>query len=397
MILQYAVGGAIIPFITVLLRDRGLSVAEVSLILSANSAALIFAPFLWGMIADRFIPLNRLFAVMNSLAILSLGLFSIFHSFWGSLLTFSCFFACFQPAPTLVNALCFRHLKNPVEDFAPLRAWGSFGWILPSLPIFLYLARFPVKNFEFIVYLTMGICLWMTVTSYSLPHIAPGSIHRLASGGHGLTYFQALKKLIHNSGYMVVFGSYFLASASFCIQSYYAPAQLSDLGLARAWIGPMQCIGVVVELICFYYRKAFLRRTGYAGSVLIGSLMLVVRQTLFATTDNLVVLCASYAMVGMTVVFYYIGVSIVVDALADEEVKATAQSLLLLCSSGLGPLFANWAVNRIMHQAGANLKNVFWFASVLSGAAVIVLWMGREKLTPHGKLTAVPDKAAAAL
>jgi predicted MFS family arabinose efflux permease len=385
MILQYAVGGAMIPFITVLLRDRGLNVSEISQILAANSAALIFAPFLWGMIADRFIPLNRLFAVMNTLAAVALGLFAEFHDFWGSLLTFTVFFGCFQPAPTLVNALCFRHLENPVEEFAPLRAWGSLGWILPSLPIFLYLACFPVNNFEFIIYLAIGLCLLMALASFWLPHTPPGSAQRTEGTRRRLTYFQALRLLTHNPGYLVVLASYFLVSASFCIQSYYSPPRLTDLGLSRAWIGPAQSAGVIVEILCFYYRKAILRRTGYAGSVLAGSFMLFLRQLLFASVDSLPWLCVSYVLVGMTVVFYYIGVSILIDALAVEEVKATAQSLLLLCSSGLGPAFANWAVHRIVHGISGELKTVFWFSTLLAGAAMMVLWLGRRMIMPKEK------------
>ena len=387
MILQYAVGGAIIPFITVLLRDRGLTVAQISLILSANSAALIFSPFFWGMIGDRYIPLNRLFVVMNLLAAIALGFFAIHPGFWGSLISFTLFYACFQPTPTLVNALCFRHLDNPIEDFAPLRAWGSLGWILPSLPIFCYFALHPVKNFEFIIYLTLGLSLLMAATAFILPHTPPGAAHRQPDR-HRLTYFQAMKRLIHNPGYLAVLASYFLISASFCIQAFYSPPRLSDLGLGRAWIGPVQCIGVVVEIICFYYRKPFLKWTGYAGSVLAGSLVLVARQVLFATSDNLALLCASYVLVGMTVVFYHIGVSIVVDALADEEVKATAQSLLLLCSSGLGPLFANWAVTGIIRWSGPDLKVVFWFSTVLAAAAAVTLWLGRRKMTPHAQTPA---------
>ena len=72
MVLQYAVGGAFFPFITLLLRDRGWSVAEISRVFTLGSAALLISPFLWGLLADRWIPLNRVFGLMNGLAALAL-------------------------------------------------------------------------------------------------------------------------------------------------------------------------------------------------------------------------------------------------------------------------------------------------------------------------------------
>ena len=56
MALQFAAGGAVIPFITLLLRDRGLDFAHVSQIFLASSASLLVFPFLWGMLADRWVP-----------------------------------------------------------------------------------------------------------------------------------------------------------------------------------------------------------------------------------------------------------------------------------------------------------------------------------------------------
>jgi hypothetical protein len=255
------------------------------------------------------------------------------------------------------------------------------------LPIFFYLAWRPVANYEFIVYLTMGLCLLMVLTSFSIPHTPPGSA-KTQGDGPKLSYFQALKRLVHNRGYLIVLASYFLVSASFCIQSYYSPPRLCDLGLNRAWIGPAQCIGVVAELICFYYRKPILQFTGYAGSVLIGSGVLLLRQFMFALMGSLPWLLASYVLVGMTVVFYYIGITIVIDHLAAKEVKATAQSLMLLCSSGVGPLFANWTVNRIVGGVGGGLTHVFWFAAALAGGALLVLWLGRHQIVPHEKTAA---------
>ena len=384
MVLQYAVGGAIIPFITLLLRDRGLSVEQISLVLLVSSAALLASPFVWGMLADRFLPLNRLFGIMNLLSLAALAGFGRQKSVAGLAVLFTLFYACFQPAPMLVNALCFRHLPRPLVQFAPLRMWGSVGWILPSLPIFVWLFWRPAGNFEFILYVTMALSLGMAGLSLVLPATPPGAGRRGRSSGPGLGYAEAVGRLLKNPNYLVLLISYFLISASFTIQAFYSPPRLADLGLSRAWMGPVQSIGVAMEILMFRYRSVVIGHLSYAGSILFGCLVLTVRQLLFAYVNNLPVLAISYLLVGVTVVFYHIGVSILVDAIATVEVKATAQTLLVLCGSGLGPMFANGAVGGLARVTGPDLKAVFLLGSVLAGLASGLIWWRSAQLVPHG-------------
>ena len=127
MLVQLAVGGAVIPFVTLLFEDRGLSLNQISLVFLAASTTLLVFPFLWGFIADRYFALDRLFIVINLLGAGALGFLATQHGFWGLLAGFAWLTACLNPSFTLVNALAFHHLANPREQFGKLRAWGSLG------------------------------------------------------------------------------------------------------------------------------------------------------------------------------------------------------------------------------------------------------------------------------
>src|SRR5688572_1534852 len=135
MLLQFTVGGAVLPFVTLLLRDRGLSMGQIGLVFSCASATLLVAPFFWGMLADRFMPLDRVFTLLNLLGGSALVALAMQTNVLGLSLTYVIFFACFTPTLSLINALCFHHLPDPVNQFSAVRSWGSVGWILPFLPI----------------------------------------------------------------------------------------------------------------------------------------------------------------------------------------------------------------------------------------------------------------------
>ncbi len=380
MILQYAVGGALMPFITLLLRERGMNVAEVSHILLAGSTILLVSPFFWGMLADKYVPLNRLFIWMNAFSVAGLLVFLLQDHFLGLLLSFLVFYACYQPAPMLVNALSYRHLPNPVEQFGSLRLWGSVGWILPSIPVFAWLWFRPRADFGFATATAILCSAAMMWVAWYLPHTPPGASQRSRRGQAPIPYGQAFRKLMKNRSYLVVLASYFLISASFCIQAFYSPAKLVDLGLNRAWIGPAQCFGVLVEILLFPWRSALVRRLNYGPTILLGCLTLTLRQLLFGFSNNLWLLCVSYALVGITVVLYHIGVSLLVEEIAGPEVKSTAQTLLVLCSAGLGPMFANWLAGLLGTAGPEGLDPVFHCGSVLAALACVLLLLRGSRL-----------------
>jgi MFS family permease len=386
MLLQFAIGGSIFPFITILLRDRGLHYGEISLIFLASSSTLLVFPFFWGMLADRYIPIQRLFTFLNFFAIVFLAAFAGQTSFWGLLISFTLFQAFFHPTLTLVNPLCFHYLQNPREQFARLRAWGSMGWIIPALPMFAWFAWNDNGSADFVVYLAMVLACGMVAVSLRLPPTPHDGQSAELKVRARQAYWPALKKLVRNWNYLTLLGSMFLVAASFSLLVYYSPPVLEELGVQRQWIGPIQCIGVVFEVLMFRFLPRMIVRWNYSGCMLAGCLALVARHLLFAYSDNALLLSASYLLVGVVIVFYTTGVSLLVNVIAAVEVRATAQTLLVFFGSGLGPMSANWAAGKLAVQAGDSLQPVFMLAAGLAGLASLLILLRGTRLNRSGEI-----------
>ncbi|MEK7676728.1 MAG: MFS transporter [Verrucomicrobiota bacterium] len=352
---------------------------ECALFFAASSTLLVF-PLLWGMLADRHISLNRLFTVLNLVAVVALVLLANSKTFWGLLISFSLFSACFNPTLTLINALCFRHLQSPREQFGLLRAWGSAGWMIPSLPIYLWLVKARAADLGFVLYLGAGLGLAMVVMTLFLPHTPSGARSPGTDRSQELGYWPAMKRLLRDANFIAILVSFFLVAASFSILVYYSPPFLEACGIDRAWIGPTQCIGVVFEIILFRWLPRFIDHWSYRASILLGCFALLLRHLLFAWSGNPWLLAGSYLLAGMVIVFYHIGVSILVNAMAGPEVRATAQTLLVLFGSGLGPMFANGVAGRLAAQASDNLRPVFLFAAALAALAAAMILARGSKL-----------------
>jgi len=380
MLLQFAIGGAVLPFLTLFLQDKGLDLTQISAIFLGASGMLLVFPFFWGMLADRFIPLNRLFSILNLLLIVLLGVFARQESWPALALSYMAFYACFNPSLVLLNPLSFFHLADPRQDFGALRAWGSIGWMLPSGILFYWLAVDPAMDLTITIHLGMAIAAIMFLVSFSLPHTPLGVTHTLETDEPGLTYGQGIRKLAANPAYLILLAVYFLVASSFAIQAIYSPALLEEQGLARKWIGPAQCIGVVLEVFLFQWQKKFFGRLSHAHAILIGAVCMLLRHLVFSFSDSLALLILSHLFTGMVIVFHHIGASILVNAIAPREVRSTAQTLLVLFGSGLGPMFANFCVGLIARETGQNLRMIFLFAAALSALGCAILCLSTRRL-----------------
>jgi MFS family permease len=380
MAVQFAVGGAVIPFVSMLLRDRGLDFSAISRILLASSSTLLVFPFLWGMLADRYLPINRLFTLLNVLAAACLVLFLSQKTFIGMLVAFTGFYACFNPTLMLMNALSFHHLENPKEQFAGVRSWGSIGWIVPSLPIYLWLVLKDDPRLDVTLKVGLAFAFLMVLISTFLPHTPPGARGTRAGLPGAPHYWQAVKRLLKDSNYVVILISFFLMAGSSSILMFYSPPFMEDRGVNRAWIGPIQCIGVVLEILLFPWLPRLIKRWKYTASILVGCLSLVLRHLLFARFDNPWILSLSYLLAGMVIVFFNIGSSILVNSIAGLEVRATAQTLLMFFGSGMGPMFANWMAGHLARGSHGNLRPVFIFAAILAGCAALLIALRGSKL-----------------
>jgi nucleoside transporter len=95
----------------------------------------IVAPFLVGMIADRFFAAEKVLGILHLLGAAILYYASSVTEpavlFW-ILLAYA---LCYNPTLALVNAISFNQLDNPEKQFPGIRVFGTLGWIVAGLGI----------------------------------------------------------------------------------------------------------------------------------------------------------------------------------------------------------------------------------------------------------------------
>src|SRR5918911_1625842 len=107
-----------------------------------NNIAAIISPFFVGMIADRYFASQKLMGILHliggALMYWSSGISAFSLLIFGLLL----YNLTYMPTLALVNAISFRQMQKPEQQFPKVRVWGTIGWIVAGLVITFVLSNY---------------------------------------------------------------------------------------------------------------------------------------------------------------------------------------------------------------------------------------------------------------
>ena len=380
MFLQFFIwGGWFVTLGTFLSGTLSATGSQVGMAFSTQSWGAILAPFVIGLIADRFFNAERILAVLHLLgAVLLFQLYRAadFSAFYPYVLAYM---MVYMPTLALVNAVAFRQIKNPALEFSRIRVWGTVGWIVAGLVIsFMFawdsqqaIAEGALRN----TFLMSALAsLLLGLYSFSLPATAP---LKSASGSPSLKQMLGVDALglLKDRSYLV----FFLASILICIPLafYYQNANpfLAELGVTNPTA--KMAIGQVSEVLFMLLLPLFIQRFGIKLALLVGMLAWALRYALFAygnNGDQAFMLLIGIALHGVCYDFFFVSGQIYTDAKAPERFRSSAQGLITLATYGLGMLIGFWIAGQITdHFTSANghdWKSIWLFPA---GFALIVL------------------------
>ena len=122
--------GALIPYWSLYLKSLGYSAQSIGILMAIIPATKIFAPYLWGWLADHTRHPITIIRLANLLAVVAFaGVFVDTGFIWLSLvlLAFSFFWNSSLP---LFEAMTLNHLGDDEHRYSVVRLWGSLGFIM---------------------------------------------------------------------------------------------------------------------------------------------------------------------------------------------------------------------------------------------------------------------------
>ncbi|WP_434456646.1 nucleoside permease [Stutzerimonas urumqiensis] len=401
MFLEFFIwGGWFVTLGTFLGATLGASGSEIGMAFATQSWGAILAPFVIGLIADRYFNAERILAILHLVgAVLLYQLYRAedFAAFYPYVLGYM---IVYMPTLALVNAVAFRQMRDPALEFSRIRVWGTVGWIVAGLVIsFLFgwdsqaaIAEGALRNTFLMCAIASAL---LGLYSFSLPRTPPLA-QRESGGLKTLLGLDALELLKDRS-----FAIFFLASVLICIPLafYYQNANpfLAEIGVENPT--GMMTLGQVSEVLFMLALPLFIRRFGIKKTLLLGMLAWAIRYALFAYGNGgelLFMLIVGIALHGICYDFFFVSGQIYTDAKAGETFKGSAQGLITLATYGVGMLIGFWVAGRVTDHfataTGHDWQGIWLFPAVFALGVLVAFLLAfknpREvKLPAEAKLT----------
>jgi nucleoside transporter len=352
MFLQFFVWGAyFVTMGTYLVQGLRFTGTEAALAYSTMPWGAIVAPFVIGMIADRFFAAEKLLGVLHLVGAALLYWVSTVTTpgafFWVLLL----YALCYNPTLALVNAIAFNQMASPEKQFPAVRLWGTIGWIVAGLIV----GWLKVEPTAIPILIATGASLVFGLLAFFLPHTPPKSLGRKVTVRDVLG-LDALSLMKDRSFAIFVLGS-LLICIPLAFYYNFTNLFLNESGMENA--AAKQSLGQVSEVLFMLVMPFFFRRLGVKWMLIAGMAAWAGRYLLFAfgnATDLVFMYYLGILLHGICYDFFFVTGQIYVDKTAPNSIQASAQGFITLVTYGVGMLIGSWVsgpvVDRYVRQAG---------------------------------------------
>ncbi len=356
MFLQFFIwGGWFVTLGTFLGNNLGADDGEIGMAFSTQSWGAIIAPFIIGLLADRYFNAERILGVLHLLGAALMYLMASttdFTVFYPYILGYM---ILYMPTLALVNSVSFNQMKDPAKEFSFVRVFGTIGWIIAGLVIsyaFHWDSETGIREgmLKNTFMMTAMVSAVLGIFSFTLPKTLPQVDRNEKVGISSILGLDALK-LLKDRNFLI----FFISSVSICIPLafYYQNTNpfLVEIGMENATA--KMTIGQGSEILFLLLLPFFFKRFGIKKTILVGMLAWGVRYVLFAygnTGEFAFMLMTGIALHGICYDFFFVSGQIYTDSKAGEKYKSAAQGLITLATYGIGMLIGFWVAGKITDQ-----------------------------------------------
>tara|TARA_R110002126_G_scaffold134496_3_gene278640 strand:- start:281 stop:1510 length:1230 start_codon:yes stop_codon:yes gene_type:complete len=384
MFLEFFIWGAwFVTLGTFLGNNLKATDGEIALAFSTQSWGAIIAPFVIGIIADRYFNAERILGILHLLGAVLMYLMYESTEFSGFYLLVLGYMILYMPTLALVNSVSFNQMKNPAKEFSMVRVFGTAGWIIAGLSISYVFNWDQGKNIgegllRNTFLMTAIASLVLGLFSFTLPKTPPRAV---STGEVNIKEILGLDSLslFKDKNFLI----FFISSVLICIPLafYYQNANpfLVEIGMDNP-TGKMT-LGQISEIAFMLLLPYFFTKFGFKKTILVAMAAWVVRYLLFAfgDVDELgFMLIVGIALHGICYDFFFVSGQIYTDSKAGDKFKSSAQGLITLATYGVGMLIGFWIAGKIstayLLEDGKHVWETIWMYPAGFALAVFVLF-----------------------
>lgn len=360
---HYAHAGTFITYVSLFFAARGMTAPQIGILMSLVQGMRIFGPNLWGWVADHTqqrVVVLRMTALCASLAYIGIFFGHTFAWFFAVMVILNLFTSALTP---ISEALMLAGMKGDLSGYGRIRLWGSVGFIAAVMLASYGLEWFGVEAFPWIA----GAMLVGVLGASLRIREAPPAAAALAA--------PPLASVLRKPEVIAFFASTALMVAAHTSLYVFYSLYLERIGYGKPVIGAMWSLGVLAEILFFYFQASVFQRVSPRAVILFAFGVAVVRFAMIgAGPASLAVLVAAQLLHAATFAAHHSASIMAMQRWFAGPLQARGQALFISIAYGaggtLGGLFMAACWDRIApeaaYYAAAGLSAAGGLAALLS-------------------------------
>lgn len=358
----YGYVGVFSPYASLYFADKGMTAAQIGVLMSLMQVMRIFGPNLWGWVADRH---QQRVTVLRITAIAAVAAFSgiffgqTFAQFFLVMVAVNLFTSAQGP---LSEALMLSEMRGDMTHYGRLRLWGSVGFIVTVT------LGGPLLDWYGIRFMP-----WMALALLALVLVASLRMHETPHGGLHQD-MPSVMALLKRREVIAFFASTFLMIAAHASLYVFYSLYLAEIGYNKTVIGLMWSLGVVVEILFFFYQAPIFRRFGVQKLMIASLLIAVVRFLMIGLgAQSLFILLVAQVLHAATFGVHHSASVATLQRWFSGPLQARGQALFTSISYGLGGTLGGLILGGFWDTFGP--QTVYFMAAIfsLAGAAAAAM------------------------
>lgn len=383
--LQYGVWGAwLITLGAYLGGSLHFDGAQIGSFFATMGIASLFMPAVMGVLADRFIPAQKLLGLCHFAAAAFL-IYGASQTQYGTLYTAILLSVMFyMPTIALSNSVAFNALEksglDTVKDFPPIRVWGTVGFICSMWMVDLLGLGLSSNQ----LYFSAALGILLGVYSFTLPscpvnrNAGPSSlVDKL--GLRAFTLFKQRKMAIFFIFSMMLGMSLQITNAfadgyikSFGDVAVYGEQYLGTFGVEHSTI--LISLSQISETLCILLIPFFLHRFGIKIVMLISMFAWVLRFGLLGAGDpgsGVWMFILSMIVYGVAFDFFNISGSLFVEHETSDSIRSSAQGVFMIMTNGFGAFIGSYIAGAVVKSFNFPMS---WYIFAAYSLVVAILF-----------------------
>lgn len=362
--LEFAVWGAYLTSMGTYLVNHGMA-QHIGIFYAMQGIVSIFMPAIMGIVADRWIPAQRLLGFCHLIAGLFMGAMVYYANTVGGDIAFGTLFtlysisvAFYMPTLALANSVAYNALTkaglDTVKDFPAIRVFGTVGFICTMWLV--DLMGFQANEFQFATSGLIGILLFLYTFSLPACPVSSSNEKQSISEALGLKAFALFKQ----KRMAIFFIFSMLLGVSLQITNGFANPFITSFGSIPEYADTfgvqhanmLISLSQMSETLCILLIPFFMKRFGIKNVMLIAMFAWVLRFGLFGAGNpgsGVWMFVLSMIVYGVAFDFFNISGSLFVDKSTDSEIRSSAQGLFMLMTNGIGATIGTLGAQQVVN------------------------------------------------